>query len=80
MKVYIAYEGYYNRHDRQDYIILGVYRSKDEAVTRIQKSIGSLEGIEVETRGDTTWWTERGMDIVTVGKLEEHELIEDTDI
>lgn len=76
MKVYIAYEGmYYNRHDRQDYIILGVYLSKNEAITRIQESIGPLEGIDVETTGNTTWWIERGMGIVIVGKLEEHILI-----
>ena len=76
IKVYIAYEGHYIQESEYGFFdVLGVYSSKNEAIDRIQESIGSLEGIEVEEKGSTTFWIERGMEIVTVGKLEEHILI-----
>lgn len=76
MKVYIAYEGDLDRHDRQYYDIIGVYTNEADAYNAVQQTIieSDME-IKVETRGSTTWWVEYGVYIVNVGKVEEHILI-----
>jgi hypothetical protein len=83
MKVYIAYEGYLDRHDTQSYNIIGVYTNEADAYNAVQKTI-TESGVEVSNNIvngiPTTWWVEYGMDICNVGKLEEHELIEDNEI
>jgi len=74
VKVYIAYEGDLDRHDRQYYDIIGVYTNEADAYNAVQQTI-TEPGVEVETRGSTTWWVEYGMDVVNVGMVEEHILI-----
>jgi hypothetical protein len=51
-----------------------VYTNKADAYNAVQQTI-TESGVEVETRGSTTWWVEYGMDVVNVGKVEEHILI-----
>ncbi len=79
-KIYLAYEGYFDKLDQQDFILLGCYRNKEEAIARIEESIkehspSTLEDIEIEESGSSIYWTERGWEIFTAGKLEERELI-----
>ena len=81
MKVYIAYEGYYNRHDPHSYDILGVSTNEADAYNAVQQTI-TASGVEVSKVPNnivdgipTTWWVEYGMDVVNVGKMEEHILI-----
>ena len=77
-KIYLAYEGYYDKLDQQDFILLGCYRNKEEAIARIEESIkkhGPLENTEIEELGSSIYWTETGWEIFTAGKLEEQELI-----
>lgn len=78
MKVYIAYEGYLNRHDYQTYNILGLYTNEGDAHNAVQQTI-TESGVEITptTIGQipTTWWVEHGMESVIVGKVEEHTLI-----
>lgn len=83
MKVYIAYEGDLDRHDRQYYDIIGVYTNEADAYNAVQQTI-TASGVEVSKVPNnivdgipTTWWVEYGMDVVNVGKVEEHILIGD---
>jgi hypothetical protein len=77
MKVYIAYEGYHNIRHAQVYNVLGVYVDRGKAIERVEQNIGSLDGIDVEERGSTMFWIDNGMEIIDVGKVEEHEVIEE---
>jgi hypothetical protein len=77
-KIYLAYEGYFDKLDQQDFILLGCYRNKEEAIARIEESIkkhGPLEDTEIEESGSSIYWTETGWEIFIAGKLEERELI-----
>jgi hypothetical protein len=79
-KIYLAYEGYFDKLDQQDLRLLGCYRNKEEAIARIEESIkehspSKLEDIEIEESGSSIYWTETGWEIFIAGKLEERELI-----
>jgi len=78
MKVYLAYSGDINKHGHQNYDLIGVYQDKDMAIQAIEQSMTDVDMayVEVETKpSGNMFWTEHGMDIVNVGKVEEHILI-----
>lgn len=78
-KVYIAHKGYLNKHGRQTFDMIGVYENKDRAIQDIEKSIEDVNGgfIEITPVGNNIYWSEKGMDIITVGFLEERTLIKE---
>jgi hypothetical protein len=70
MKVYLAHSG--------DYDLIGVYQDRDMAIQAIEQSMTDIDIKYVEketTPSGNMFWTEHGMDIVTVGYLEVRELI-----
>ena len=78
MKVYLAHSGDINRHGFQDFDLIGVYQDRDMAIQAIEQSMTDvdMEYVEVETKpSGNMFWTEMGMDIVTVGYLEVRELL-----
>lgn len=78
MKVYLAHSGDINKHGHQDYDLIGVYKDKDMAIQAIEQSMTDVDMkyVEVETTpSGNMFWTEMGMDIVTVGYLEVRDLV-----
>jgi hypothetical protein len=78
MKVYLAHSGDINKHGHQCYNLIGVYQDKDMAIQAIEQSITDVDMKYLEketTPNGNIFWTENGMDIVTVGYLEVRELI-----
>lgn len=78
MKVYLAHSGDINKHGHQDYDLIGVYQDKDMAIQAIEQSMTDVDMKYLEketTPSGNMFWTEHGMDIVTVGYLEVRELI-----
>ena len=81
MKVYIAYEGCHNIRHEPIYNILGVYVDRGKAIERVEQSIDSFDDVEVRENVSTMVWIKQWYgEIVDVGIVEEHEVIEDTDI
>ncbi len=77
MKVYLAHSGDIDKHGHQDFDLIGVFQNKDMAIQAIEQSMTDvdMEYVEVETKpSGNMFWTEMGMDIVTVGYLEVREL------
>ena len=78
MKVYLAHSGDIDKHGHQDFNLIGVYQDKDMAIQAIEQSMidVDMEYVEKETTpSGNMFWTEQGMDIVTVGYLEVRELL-----
>ena len=78
MKVYLAYSGDINKHGHQDFGLIGVYQNKDMAIQAIEQSMTDVDMKYVEkdtTKEGHMFWTEIGMDIVTIGKLVVRELL-----
>ena len=81
MKVYIAYEGFLDRHDNQTYNIIGVYTTEFSAYFAVKLNVLSfiVSGVEASTRivdgVPTTWYEERRGTSAIIGKVEEHILI-----
>lgn len=78
MKVYLAYSGDINKHGHQDFDLIGVYQDKDMAIQAIEDSMSDCDMKYVETDimpSGNIYWTEKGMDIVTVGLLEVRDLL-----
>ena len=78
MKVYLAHSGDINKHGHQDFNLIGVYQDKDMAIQAIEQSMTDvdMEYVKKETTlSGNMFWTEYGMDIVTVGYLEVRELL-----
>ena len=78
MKVYLAHSGDINKHGHQDYDLIGVYQDKNMAIQAIEQSMTDcdMEYVKKETTpSGNIYWTEHGMDIVTVGYLEVRELL-----
>ena len=73
MNVYLAHSGDINKHGRQDFDLIGVFKDKDMAIKAIEKSMRDVDIKYVEksvTPSGNIFWEEHGMDIVTVGYLE----------
>ena len=78
MKIYLAHSGDINKHGHQNYDLIGVYQDKDMAIQAIEQSMSdvNMEYVEKETKpSGNMFWTEHGMDIVTVGYLEVRDLL-----
>ena len=78
MKVYLAHSGDIDKQGHEDYDLIGVYQEKDMAINAIEQSMTDVDMkyVEVETTpSGNMFWTEQGMDIVTVGYLEVRELL-----
>ena len=78
MKVYLAYSRDINKHGHQDFDLIGVYQDKDMAIQAIEDSMSDVDMEYVETDimpSGNIYWTEHGMDIVTVGLLEVRDLL-----
>lgn len=78
MKVYLAYSGDINKHGHQYFDLIGVFQNKDTAIQAIEESMKDVDMkyVEKETKpSGNIYWTEMGMDVVTVGYMEVRELI-----
>ena len=78
MKVYLAHSGDIDKHGHQRYDLIGVYQDRDMAIKAIEDSIVDCDDMYVkkETMSNgNIFWTEQGMDVITVGYLEIRELI-----
>jgi hypothetical protein len=78
MKVYIAYRGDLDKHGKQTFEIIGVFRDESQAHFAVQSTI-TESGVEVKTittYGVTyTVWSTQGWEYIDLGKVETHELI-----
>jgi len=77
MKVYLAFSGHINKHGFQDYDMIGVFDTKDKAIEAVESSLDDVDRTAITTETDShgnIFWTEHGMDIVTVGYISEHEV------
>lgn len=78
MEVYLAHSGNINKHGHQYFNFIGVFRDKNMAIKVIKES---MKGVDMKCvvkdefpLGDI-YWTEHGMDIAIVGRLEVRELM-----
>lgn len=77
MEVYLAHSGDINKHGHQDFDLIGVFRDRDMAIKAIEDSIVDYNDMYVNKEtmpSGNIFWTEHGMEIVTVGYLEVREL------
>lgn len=78
MKVYIAYEGYLDRHGNQTYKLIGVYTTEFSAYFTVKLNVLSFIESGVESSNKivdgvpTTFYAEPGRTSAIVGKVEEH--------
>ena len=81
MKVYIAYEGYSDRHGNQTYKIIGTYTTEFSAYFTVKLNVLSFSESGVKASNKivdgvpTTFYAERGSTSAIIGKVEEHILI-----
>ena len=81
MKVYIAYDGYLDRHGNQTYKIIGVYTTEFSGYFTVKLNVLSFSesGFDVSNKivdgVPTTFYTERDRLAAIIGKVEEHILI-----
>ena len=78
MKVYLAYSGDLDKHGQQSFDLIGVFQDKTTAIDAIEQSMKDVDIQNVEksiSPNESVYWTEMGMDIVTVGYLEVRDLL-----
>lgn len=78
MEVYLAHSGNIDKHGHQRYDLIGVYQDRGMAIKAIEDSMVDCDDMYVkkETMSNgNIFWTEQGMDIITVGHLEMRELL-----
>ena len=77
MEIHLAYSGDINKHGHQNFDLIGVYKDRDMAIKAIEKSLVDCSDMYVKKEtmpSGNIFWTEHGMDIVTVGYLEVRDL------